>query len=911
MSNPTVTLSYLNRLLDYCATNQLEPMIIALPYAQVEQSLLSLLAHPAVSGIVCGDGSSNNPAIGSFDAPSYHWQLPPLPTTTIAALGPHSLFSFQMILSAYRQGIRWLVYTTPTGYHHQRLVLFLINRLAEKSSAPLKHLSAPLKHFAERCGRYFEQFSFQFLAKPINRVLPQRAIFDTHQVPYGAGNTPVPILQTPCHCSLTEWLATPLLQQRFEQIIGSDQLPLLSPQDSVPGRIVALAIDLRADGTAVDLVNTLRTVVEQGYHDITLLYHPDDGAAGHFFHQKLDDSPVTVRPLLTMLSQDQQNRLGQAVIDRLHLILRPLPAKMAEELFAITAELLLLRTDVIHLWYDNSNVKGGLSATVAGVPKVVMTLPTMSPDYSNRTERYLRAGYQALLQHHNLDLTLIAKSYWCQQAYRHWLALPEASIQLITSAIPPADRRSLATIERAQQRNTLGITEQTLIVGTQLTIRPENNFLLWVECARVIAADRPDVRFLLIADEPLSGEIERLIQISDIADYFILSADSTHVALLDLALYTTTSDGIAHEVLEAQQLGVPVVLTDNHANRDLIDIGNSGWLIESCDPSEIAERVLFVLNHPCWRQNAAQYGPAWVASRYDWSRMAQQTLAVYDYPALNAPVNFRTRDQSDAAIEREVDYALNIGMLYLKCLQQAGINPQQCAVLELGPGVQYGAIMIAACYGAIPTVADRFPAQWQPGYHPIFYRRLIEKLQQHDPTLDCSKIEAIIAAESYPDTVLKVVSCGAEEMTMIPSATFDVTVSHAVFEHLHSPARAFSELSRVTKNGGYGFHTVDFRDHRDFSRPLEYLLFAPLEFERFFRRNLAESGRQYRPDELTRLFLKAGFQQVDFAPDQLVDPAYLAEFIPRLRATQTSSYCHYRADDLTALSGRFSLCKKA
>jgi 2-polyprenyl-3-methyl-5-hydroxy-6-metoxy-1,4-benzoquinol methylase len=87
-----------------------------------------------------------------------------------------------------------------------------------------------------------------------------------------------------------------------------------------------------------------------------------------------------------------------------------------------------------------------------------------------------------------------------------------------------------------------------------------------------------------------------------------------------------------------------------------------------------------------------------------------------------------------------------------------------------------------------------------------------------------------------------------------------MVVSIAVLEHLYDVESAFNHLSRVTKPEGLGSHMVDFRDHRDFSRPLEYLLMGENEFYGKFKATHGEIGNRYRPKEMQDLLESAGFE---------------------------------------------------
>jgi len=102
---------------------------------------------------------------------------------------------------------------------------------------------------------------------------------------------------------------------------------------------------------------------------------------------------------------------------------------------------------------------------------------------------------------------------------------------------------------------------------------------------------------------------------------------------------------------------------------------------------------------------------------------------------------------------------------------------------------------------------------------------------------------------------------------------------------------------------------VDFRDHRDFSRPLEYLLLPTDEFEAMFTERHGECGRQMRPAEMQDALQRAGFTVRHFSPNIDAATDYLADVAARLKDTATSPYRNWTADQLKVVSGRFHLRK--
>jgi hypothetical protein len=100
-------------------------------------------------------------------------------------------------------------------------------------------------------------------------------------------------------------------------------------------------------------------------------------------------------------------------------------------------------------------------------------------------------------------------------------------------------------------------------------------------------------------------------------------------------------------------------------------------------------------------------------------------------------------------------------------------------------------------------------------------------------------------------------------------------------------------------------HQVDCRDHRDFSRPLEYLLLDEFSFHELLTERNAEFGNRIRPDELLAMFDENDFDEVELSPNMWAENDYLEEFVPRLRAARSSPYSDINVERLRPICGLF------
>jgi SAM-dependent methyltransferase len=260
-----------------------------------------------------------------------------------------------------------------------------------------------------------------------------------------------------------------------------------------------------------------------------------------------------------------------------------------------------------------------------------------------------------------------------------------------------------------------------------------------------------------------------------------------------------------------------------------------------------------------------------------------------------------------APLDADVTYAVDLARYYPPRLRELGVNLEGARILELGPGKNLGLALIFTGYGASVTVADRFLCPWDGAYHPQFYARLRERWEGPK-----SGIDAALASGGY-SAITTVDGDDDGGLTTLESESFDAVISHAVLEHIVDVAGACRELARVTRPGGVHIHQIDYRDHRDQTRPLDHLLIPEQEFAAKLASVYWNTGNRYRHCQFCALFDALGFDLLDtlITPEDERPPeAYLREFVPLLRASK-SRYRDWPEDGLGPLGARLALRKRA
>jgi len=126
--------------------------------------------------------------------------------------------------------------------------------------------------------------------------------------------------------------------------------------------------------------------------------------------------------------------------------------------------------------------------------------------------------------------------------------------------------------------------------------------------------------------------------------------------------------------------------------------------------------------------------------------------------------------------------------------------------------------------------------------------------------------------------------------TGLPDASVDYVFSMATIEHINEPLKSVMEWKRILKPGGISAHIAALADHRDFSKPYEYLKLNPAVWRAKFgpgREPLYEYVNQWRPIDFRRAFERAGFEILEYSTE--IKSAYNSEQTHGLYPNQSIS----------------------
>ena len=142
------------------------------------------------------------------------------------------------------------------------------------------------------------------------------------------------------------------------------------------------------------------------------------------------------------------------------------------------------------------------------------------------------------------------------------------------------------------------------------------------------ARSHPNIRLVVVGDGP---EAERLKGEASDRVLFLGYRPDTDVLMrsLDMFVLPSFNEGISNTILEAMATGLPVIASRAGGNPELVEHGQSGFLVDPRDPSQMAERIAGYVTDAGMRAEHGARGRNLAKQRFSIAAMVRGYEAVY------------------------------------------------------------------------------------------------------------------------------------------------------------------------------------------------------------------------------------------------------------------------------------------
>lgn len=250
------------------------------------------------------------------------------------------------------------------------------------------------------------------------------------------------------------------------------------------------------------------------------------------------------------------------------------------------------KTQVAYLWQDGGIVQSAIAAVLAGVPRIVTSFRGLPPNLRpNFWRDELPVLYKALARMPHVTLT--ANSQKAATAYEDWLGLAPGTVQVIPNAVkvmpPDGDETDRAIWFDILDRSE-GCTRT--VVGV-FRFDENKRPLRWIKAAARYLSRHDDTRFVMLGGGTLFAEAEALIRRLGLQDRIFALGIRSNVGFYmhraDLLMHLAQMEGLPNVLIEAQQVGTPVLATPAGGTDEVVVHGVTGHILSDAEPLPEAE----------------------------------------------------------------------------------------------------------------------------------------------------------------------------------------------------------------------------------------------------------------------------------------------------------------------------------
>lgn len=291
----------------------------------------------------------------------------------------------------------------------------------------------------------------------------------------------------------------------------------------------------------------------------------------------------------------------------------------------IRAHITRYNINVIHCHQYTPWVYGVLAAAGTRTKVVFTEHGRFYPDFGTWKRKLINPILQWLTNHST------AISQATKQALVTHENLRGDKIDVIYNGIRPFPKVDAKEVDALKQQ--YGLASSTLVLGTIARFDPIKNHLMMLRAFKNCLDANLDAKLILVGDGEMRGDIDALISELNIQDDVILTGyqpqPSKYLALMDIFLLSSFSEGTSMTLLEAMSYAKPCVVTDAGGNKEVIGHEENGLVVANDDQHAFALAIQRIANDKRLYQHFSDQAIVRFNQRFSVETMASIFAKIY------------------------------------------------------------------------------------------------------------------------------------------------------------------------------------------------------------------------------------------------------------------------------------------
>jgi glycosyltransferase involved in cell wall biosynthesis len=220
----------------------------------------------------------------------------------------------------------------------------------------------------------------------------------------------------------------------------------------------------------------------------------------------------------------------------------------------------------------------------------------------------------------------------CEAALAQHL-VPAAKAVAIPNGIPIGDFRPRSDEARRRLAGTLGLAQDTALLGTVGRLHPAKDHALLLRAFAQLVTDHPQTALVIVGDGALRADLERDAHALGVADQVRFLGDRSDVKALlcafDLFVMSSRTEGYSIALVEACAAALPIVATAVGGNPEIVEDGRNGRIVPPGDASALVAAIAGLLDDAPRREAMGEAARQWALANGSVEAMAERYQTVY------------------------------------------------------------------------------------------------------------------------------------------------------------------------------------------------------------------------------------------------------------------------------------------
>lgn len=227
----------------------------------------------------------------------------------------------------------------------------------------------------------------------------------------------------------------------------------------------------------------------------------------------------------------------------------------------------------------------------------------------------------------------------------HFVAVsPEIESELLASGIDVnritmiVNSISVAGIDKGDGgwKRSLSLPDGAIVCCAMARFIETKGLRYLIEAFGRVMADAPNLYCVMLGNGELYGALEKQIASLGLGERIYLLGEQNHDEGLeimqdcDFFVMPSLSEGTPLALLEAGALGLPIITSAVGGIPEVVTDGLNGLLVPPADVSALADRLLWMADHPAEAAEMGRRAQATILEEFSMDRMVGRVLAVYE-----------------------------------------------------------------------------------------------------------------------------------------------------------------------------------------------------------------------------------------------------------------------------------------